>query len=551
MSSLVKLSTNTNINFPRSLERTHKVMQLQANVVAQIAEDRMHGAVLSSGIPAETNPLVQAHPFLKEVHSKMLRMSESNKTSLTECITLLFPNSKPDKSYVVFDTLSRIPENKRINFVKRMKLFIESEKLDMEDGIDSILQTLSIRRMTVDQLEVAMSQAKLLFSDSMSGEQKLTIFEDFQRVHESERSSFLLDVQKLLKHPMTDTMRVTLINQMVPLLSQERAKFIKDSLASLHIQTDYLHAVVKNQEAQVPETNPKELSLDKILANESAIVLPQLPDDLHPKHKEMLIKALKIKSHYNKFGYICFLHGQEPTRLILQLLFKEIAKIRNPEQQLKESFVHLRPEQFSQQAPTIQLAEELKKIIYHDNEQRELVMSVDAHFLNTTRSESANYWCKKARSVAPIASTGLIDFAPLLGNLPHGAITVIKREIDTLNAIIAQNVPCGNLYIICIPKEKVMDYSYPAVPGGQFCDCRSKSETMQQLIDANKDKRPLCKNGSTTQWRLVAAALKPENGVRSFVLSPHEELTHFTEEYIKPLAAKIVYLQNKCPKSNL
>ena len=84
-----------------------------------------------------------------------------------------------------------------------------------------------------------------------------------------------------------------------------------------------------------------------------------------------------------------------------------------------------------------------------------------------------------------------------------------------------------DLYVICVPADKVMEYSYPARPGGQFCDCRSEKETFQQLVKANQDVEPKCTSGVATQWRLAATALRPENGVRSFALSPYGDITPF------------------------
>ena len=224
------------------------------------------------------------------------------------------------------------------------------------------------------------------------------------------------------------------------------------------------------------------------------------------QHKEMLKKAMRIKNYYNKRGYICFLHGQAPNRFILQLLIKEMAEIRSPEKHTKKPFVYFRSEKFYKQQQnqyTDQLIEVLKTNITNDNVQRDDVMSVDAYFANLSHGESANYWCKESRSVTPLPTTGSSDLDPLLEGLPEGAIMAIKKQITQLMRIFSKNAPCGNLYVIAVPADKVMNYSYPAQPWGIYCNCRSDKETFRQLVEANHGIAPKCTMGEevVTQWR--------------------------------------------------
>lgn len=355
-----------------------------------------------------------------------------------------------------------------------------------------------------------------------------------------------------LSAPLSTNMQQLLDRYKTSLPSSERDDFVKAFVWSANVNPNFLQACVKNQEAQVKEPHPKEPILDEILT--AKYTIPPLPSGLHLQHQEILTKALKIKQYYNQHGYICFLHGQEPSRLILQSLLKEVAKIRNPESHFKNPFVYFRSEQFYEQTKELkyyQIAHDLKKVIYHDNDQRELVISADAYFLSKAFNESANSFCGQTRSASSFKNRGQQDLYPLIAGINMAAKLVIQKEIDDLMAIVSQNMPCGNLCVICVPKDKVMNYSYPARSGGKFCNCSSEQEILQQLIDANNDIEPQCKYEGTTQWRLAAAALRPENGVRSFTLSPHGDLEFFTEEYIKPLAAKIAYLQVKSPTSRL
>ncbi len=452
-----------------------------------------------------------------------------------------------DESHIgnILHRLYKIPGNERESMVQQVKSL--STVGMMHTDILSLIETL--QRIPVTKRANVLEHAKALEIDSCSLNDTEEILKKLSYLSVEEGGELVRDIKGLIPNTINAATRAHLINIYTSIPRQQGIAFIKAYLLA-NVDENYLRAIVKNQEAQVPEPTVKEATLDEILATDLST---SLPADLDPKHQEMLLKALKIKRHYNNLGYICFLHGQEPSRLILQLLLKEIAKIRNPEQHFKNPFVYLRSAQFYEQTKghTDQIAEELKKMIKHDTVQRDPVMSVDAYFLSMAPHESANYFCGETRSVAPLAERGASDLDPLLGELHEGAISVIKREIDALMTIVSHKMPCGNLCVVCIPKDKVMNYSYPARPGGKFCPCRSDAETLQQLIDANKDIEPKCKRGKTTQWRLATAALRPENGVRSFALSPLGDMTFLLEEYIKPLAAKIVYLQAKIPKSRL
>jgi hypothetical protein len=290
--------------------------------------------------------------------------------------------------------------------------------------------------------------------------------------------------------------------------------------------------------------------MDEILAMGPDITLPKDLLHLSPQHQEMLKKAFKIRDYYSKNGYVCFLHGQEPNRLILQMLIKEIAKIRKPEKHFKDPFVYFRSEKYYEQTAqqADNMAEQLKQTILNDHEQRDEVMSVDAFFGNISAGESANYWCEKAGSVNSLSSKGATDFDPLLEGIPSGASFAIKQKIVDLMKLFSREAPCGNLYVVAIPSGKAMNYSYPAKPFGKYCDCRSDKETFQQLVEANKGKAPTCKNGATTQWRLATSALRAENGVRSFAITRYDDLKPLIEEYIQPLAAQIVLAQNRSTK---
>jgi hypothetical protein len=406
-------------------------------------------------------------------------------------------------------------------------------------------------KIPANEMDDFVKNLRLLTPQSIQNvDDKLSIIVALAKISAPERDVFMQNVNTLIENTTNDSMKLNAIVKLADVPLDQQIDFIKTYRQSLNVNPDLLKAVVRHQESLVQEPNPKEPTIDEILALGPDVSLPQDLQHLSPQHQEMLKKAVKIRNYYNNNGYVCFLHGQEPNRLILQLLIKEIAKIRNPEKHFKDPFVYFRSEKYYEQTAqqTGNVAEQLKKTIVNDNQQRDEVMSVDAYFANISRGESANYWCEKAGSVNSLSSKGATDFDPLLEGIPSGASFAIKQKIVDLMKLFSREAPCGNLYVVAIPSGKAMNYSYPAKPFGKYCDCRSDKETFQQLVEANKGKAPTCKNGATTQWRLATSALRAENGVRSFAITRYDDLKPLIEEYIQPLAAQIVLAQNRSTK---
>lgn len=349
--------------------------------------------------------------------------------------------------------------------------------------------------------------------------------EDALTVH-SPKQSGLEEKNDLNRIPQLEMMRS---------IKQSRLDNIEEELVRL-----------RKQKTLTPDL---EKEIDNALAKVKTYYRVGFPS-YEPQVKMLLGRALEIKNLYQNTHYI-FSHAQATKYFVPVCLIKELVKVFFPERNV----------QFSQflRVPQLRTTEvkDFKSILVdasinsvindHQTEVREKLLSVDAHLFNTEECESAlNFLCRNY-SVLDNYATGFKDlFSFIFSHFFTKRIPKTEfHELCNRAVNIAYRVRgvCGNLFMICIPKKLVEDPDktivYRAHPFGRPCDCHPENEDIEiikQLQQGNLNLNYLCRGSVVPQFRLLAAALTPENEVYSFGLTP------FTKAEKKMLKADITKL---------
>lgn len=261
--------------------------------------------------------------------------------------------------------------------------------------------------------------------------------------------------------------------------------------------------------------------------------------------KVMLAQALEIKTLFSDTHHV-FTHGQSANWLIISILAKKILEKRiqenmdDPEHKelarnLK-NFKYLR--NFSEQTslePTPGLPNHVLEFLNqfnstfserfdHDEKVRNHLLSVDAHLYNTAYAESALHFFANNYNVSDYYNKDVIkniiqkiikSHKPFLPDK-----TIEKYAGELIDAIPKSQLPCGSLFVICIPKDLSESIHYRAHPFGIPCYCDSPKENQEFLEGLQKNTVGMTSCDKKAQYRLYAPLLRPEYGVRIFRLTP-------------------------------
>jgi hypothetical protein len=257
-------------------------------------------------------------------------------------------------------------------------------------------------------------------------------------------------------------------------------------------------------------------------------------DHLRKSHQKLLSKALKVKEEYYNKGFYCFLHGNQPERAPLSWLTKELAKRITPTRDLK-LFKMFRSKILGP-TPTI---EDFLKTFRNDHVQRDDLIAVDAYYYNINGAESANFFCDAGVSIHSLENTTDID--PLLEGIPSQTDKIMfLNRFRKIAKEFERSSSCGNLYVICVPKEKVKHCAYRAHSIGKPCKCKLSDQDLFILDELQQDRFPsFLSECAFSQYRILASYLQPENGIRVFLFTPNSQAKLIAKAQIKELADNI------------
>lgn len=163
---------------------------------------------------------------------------------------------------------------------------------------------------------------------------------------------------------------------------------------------------------------------------------------------------------------------------------------------------------------------------------RQNMMSVDAYLPKPEEIEQVAFKGESAGSfLKHNVSTSDFDMKQVLQSIvPDPALC---DELESLGKSLREEVTCGNLLVICIPKHLLSDpetlasIGYHSHPGGIACNCHPGKdlERLQDLQQGHLTASTKCRSGSMPQFRLLTDALiaPEENGVLVIAVTPFEK----------------------------
>lgn len=308
-------------------------------------------------------------------------------------------------------------------------------------------------------------------------------------------------------------------------------------------------------------TSTRESKLDGALSRVSITSLS--PD--RQRTKMLIAQALEIKEIYKKTHHV-FLHAQATKWVIFSHIVKECMRRFEPEVDL-EQYKFLRAPTdttdlgflksifsfiFGKKKPyeTVQRFLDSKYLPVNDSntEDRDNLLSVDGYFYNYHKWESSLFFLinndnifNNATVIQDFAKKVFKHFCPKLKD---------KARIDSYAKEISQaafkKAACGNLFVICLPKEKSHEIQYRAHPFGPPCTCHPKwkaASILNALQEENFNYTNKCKTmPAVPQYRLYAPKLTPGDGKAVYLLTP------FTKAQRQEIKAPVKRVANELEK---
>lgn len=313
-------------------------------------------------------------------------------------------------------------------------------------------------------------------------------------------------------------------------------------------------ALVRKFRYQDPSAEIKRIQATRVLTDtlsarlDSAInqVNPFLSKKRFNQIKMIMAQALELKSIYGDTHHV-FIHAQASNWLGLTYLVKELHKAFEPDTQVKH-FKFLRPpiklakpgmasslwkafrNTFLEEAKITNVREYIHSkwfVMDSDGETREHLLSVDGYFLNPQRYESSLFFLVNNSNILGKSDTIKYFYKQIVNhyNPDLSEKTLNKLVNRVFHAVQSEKAPCGNLFTICVPKEKSRDIQYRAHPFGVVCKCHSEEES--GIILNNLQKESLTPNTKCSssikipQFRIYTPMLKP--GITpTYLLTPHD-----------------------------
>jgi len=276
--------------------------------------------------------------------------------------------------------------------------------------------------------------------------------------------------------------------------------------------------LIRKQRREDPDQELQRLREAGILTPE----IEQKMNDASPAAKVLFAQALEIQSVFGDTHYV-FLHGQPTHCIFLPHLLKELEK-RKGGQDLRQ-FKVLRP--LALQDPQALGLEQDQGIDKYKNSNdahldiREPgvteLLSVDASPLNRGKKESAFDFVqnnpRSRRNVSKLAREAIREA------FPKASEQSIINGVAAMEASVPAEQPCGNLFVICIPKNQIDKTAYRSHNYGVRCRCEHETDPLDDL-QAGRRRQCLLNQSRIPQYRLYMPEVRPGTGQHSYLLTP-------------------------------
>ena len=238
--------------------------------------------------------------------------------------------------------------------------------------------------------------------------------------------------------------------------------------------------------------------------------------------KTLYAIAWALRNVLEKTHYV-FLHAQEAGRQGFSYLMKELVHKRHPDLDM-EQFEFLRAPKSPSSSSEFKSYQEARFIDNYQLAVQEDLLSVDAAFQNTSFGESAHTFLTLNKNATALSENSHFTRKAIQSFYPDLPIDVAHNlACETTQAFSNIKVPCGNLFVIGIPK-KMEEIYYRAHPVGSSCKCHKKEE--DQIILEKLQKETLDLSTECTNWpkipqyRIYTPALAPGRNQKIFSISP-------------------------------
>lgn len=242
-------------------------------------------------------------------------------------------------------------------------------------------------------------------------------------------------------------------------------------------------------------------------------------------------QAEQIKTLYKDTHFI-FIHGQSADFMPLTVLINTLALKKNKKRTNDKFYKYMRIPKTFDPNELDTLVAFAKQGHDHNHWVREILIATDLYFPNTTAGESAASFYTANLSMLKRYPMGTLIFSLLLQQniypLSKEKAQEISLQIEKMSNHIEKSALCGNLLIVCIPKNLLQKTDsnealiYRSHPYGLTCQCHPPEENaniLQKLQDNILDETTQCEQG-VPQYRLIIPSLTPATQVLSFWLTP-------------------------------
>ncbi len=273
-------------------------------------------------------------------------------------------------------------------------------------------------------------------------------------------------------------------------------------------------------------------------------------DTMRLKVKVMMGRCLEIQNIYKRTHDV-FIHAQSSKWLVCPDLIKELMKVHHPSQDFHQ-FKFLRMPGLSRNWDISHYSQDEN---VRDNEAipREDLISADGYFYNSKGYESAlHFMCQNSNIsssslIVSVVKNAIQSFYPSLNSesfdLDGYATRVAAQTEEDCSSI-------GNLFVLCIPKEKSSSIQYRAHPFGEPCKCHEGEEgasILNLLQEGVLNEETKCSYYTIPQFRIFTPELKKENGVKIYLIPSEKTYRKALKERVRNIVQEIhgLYLLEK------
>lgn len=282
--------------------------------------------------------------------------------------------------------------------------------------------------------------------------------------------------------------------------------------------------------------------------------------------KMLMAQALEIKDLYRQTHHV-FIHAQAAKWVIFSHLIKAFMRKFHPEKDLHHyKFLRAPCDTLdlgfldscwnfffgpSEKPKTVKDYVNSKLWINDDDPKvREMLISADGFFYNHQAYESSLFFLinndnifNNATAIENFSKKVIKHFCPNLND-----DTALHSYAQKIMKAAFKKAACGNLFVICLPKEVSHQVQYRSHPFGSVCKCHSEKTAHYVLKKLQEDEvldsTSKCGPGylPIPQFRLYAPQLTPGDGKAIHLLTPFTK--HERKEIKEPIKKVVeeVYL---------